>query len=80
MTDINTVLNINLNFVKIYNIIPTNIDYEELFYMSNCNHLIISNSTFSLFAAYLNNNDNKIVIYDKLFIKTTDFFDNWYPI
>jgi|688.fasta_scaffold00787_13 hypothetical protein len=80
INDINTALNINLNFVKIYNIISSNIDYEELFYMSNCNHLIISNSTFSLFAAYLNNNDNKIVIYDKLFIKTTYFFDNWYPI
>lgn len=78
--DINNTLKINIKFVKIYDVITTNIDYEELFYMSNCNHLIMSNSTFSLFSAYLNNNDDKIVIYDKSFLKTNDLFDNWYPI
>lgn len=49
--------------IKIYEKYPNSKDYEEMFYMSNCEHLIIANSTFSWFGAYFNDNDNKIIIH-----------------
>lgn len=47
-----------------FEIIDYNImDYDQMLIMSNCKYNIIANSSFSLMAAYLNNNENKMVLY-----------------
>lgn len=72
--------NIELRYVDM-----SNPDYEELRLMYNCKHLIISNSTFSWWAAYLCQNPNKQVIAPGRWNLSTDndwmiYQDSWIKI
>lgn len=53
----------NLNFIKNKTFINGNLDYQDLYLMSMCSHNIIANSSFSWWGAWMNNNENKKVIY-----------------
>jgi hypothetical protein len=47
-----------------YHVISNNEDYIDLWTMSLCKHNIISHSTFSFWAAFLNPNPDKIILYN----------------
>lgn len=49
----------NLNFIKVSD---EKDDWEQLLMMSNCEHNIIANSTFSWWGSFLNSNKKKIVV------------------
>jgi len=52
-----------INYIKIYDRYKNNQDFEDFLYMSDCNHIIMANSTYSWFASYLRYDNNKNIIY-----------------
>ena len=72
----------NLDLPQAVFITEDNKDYQELELMYHCKHFIISNSSFSWWAQYLSNNENKIVIAPDKWMPDEEsrdpvFMDNW---
>lgn len=64
----------NLDFIekKVFIELDDNIpDCEEMYLLSQCNHNIIANSSFSWWGAWLNQNPNKVVIAPKRWFADT---------
>lgn len=79
---VNKVSDEKLNFVYVDLCNP---DYEELRLMMNCKHFIISNSTFSWWAAYLSSNVGKIVMVPERWNLSLDnddsiYLDSWVKV
>ncbi|OJW53750.1 MAG: hypothetical protein BGO55_01320 [Sphingobacteriales bacterium 50-39] len=64
--------------VTVVNINTAEDSWKDMFLMSNCAHNINSNGTFSWWSAYLNKNEDKIVIVPKHFI-ANKYFEDIYP-
>ena len=64
---------------KEYEVVRNFRDFEDLISFSTCKHQIISNSTFSWWAAWLNTNKFKIVIYPQKWFSSKKISSNLIP-
>ncbi|WP_351078871.1 alpha-1,2-fucosyltransferase [Shewanella sp. CAL98-MNA-CIBAN-0140] len=64
--------NLNFKYKMIFVDGNSNSPEIDMFLMSQCDHHIISNSTFSWWSAWLNPSDNKVVVSPELWFKNTD--------
>ena len=62
----------NFNIEKEHVFIDEHKPYEDLYLMSLCKHQITANSTFSWWGAWLNKNQNKVVVSPNKW-----FYENW---
>ena len=54
---------------------------DDLFLMSKCNHIIMANSSYSWWAAWLNSNDEKMIICPEIGMWKGDYYpDDWLKI
>ena len=60
----------NFDFIKNKSFSKNNEDWVDLYLMSLCGDNIITNSSFSWWGAWLNNNNNKIIIGPKIWFGT----------
>lgn len=75
----------NYDFLNEYDTVFVNLsnpDYEEIRLMYSCKHFVISNSTFSWWAQYLSENENKLVVAPDQWHKNYSncyniYMDNW---
>lgn len=63
-----------------YKIVENNLDYIDLWTISLCKHNIVCKSTFSFWGAFLNKNNDKIVLIPKDSPRFLSFIDNNHPI
>ncbi|MBE5823707.1 MAG: alpha-1,2-fucosyltransferase [Butyrivibrio sp.] len=71
------------NWLEKKTIVQDNIgqkSYYDMFLMSCCPNCILANSTFSIWAAYLNKNKNQIVVYPDVFFVKKMVKPEWVPI
>jgi len=69
----------NLKDIENITFVEQNKSYEDMYLMSLCKHNIIANSSFSWWGAWLNENDNRLVVAPKKWFKNESRIHNIIP-